>query len=154
VFACGFVGTLVLVSYQAARGRGTAGDVVMVVTLASGLRQTVQQTVGRTATTLATRTVMESYFWLREYAAAETARTVGAVSVPARLEKGIAFEHVSYSYPGTDGLALDDVSVLIPAGTVIVGEYGSGKTTLVKLLAKFYRPDDGRITLNRRHGPS
>jgi ATP-binding cassette subfamily B protein len=42
------------------------------------------------------------------------------------------------------------VSVRIPAGAVvaIVGEYGSGKTTLVKLLAKFYRPDTGRITLD------
>lgn len=42
------------------------------------------------------------------------------------------------------------MTVRIPPGTVvaIVGEYGSGKTTLVKLLAKFYRPDQGRITLD------
>ncbi|MDH6709076.1 ABC-type multidrug transport system fused ATPase/permease subunit [Kitasatospora sp. MAA19] len=150
VFACGYVGTLALVAYQAAHGRGTAGDVVMAVTVASGLRQTVQQVVGRTESTLATRTAIESYFWLRAYAAAETARTVGTIPAPSRLDQGIAFEHVSYSYPGTDRLALDDVSVRIPAGTVvaIVGEYGSGKTTLVKLLAKFYRPDEGRITVD------
>ncbi|MET7286374.1 ABC transporter ATP-binding protein [Streptomyces sp. NPDC005573] len=149
VFAGGFVGALALVSYQAAHGRGTAGDVVMAVTVASGLRQTVQQVVGRTSSTLATRTAIESYFWLREYAAAEAARTAGTAPAPARLDKGIAFEHVSYRYPGTDRLALDDISVRIPAGTVvaIVGEYGSGKTTLVKLLAKFYRPDEGRITV-------
>ncbi|MFJ3640782.1 ABC transporter ATP-binding protein [Streptomyces sp. NPDC090108] len=149
VFAGGFVGALALVSYQAAHGRGTAGDVVMAVTVASGLRQTVQQVVGRTSSTLATRTAIESYFWLREYAAAEAARTAGTAPAPARLDKGIDFEHVSYRYPGTDRLALDDISVRIPAGTVvaIVGEYGSGKTTLVKLLAKFYRPDEGRITV-------
>ena len=152
VFACGFVGALGLVIYQAARGRGSAGDVVMAVAVASGLRQTVQQAVGRTASTLAARTAIESYFWLREYVAAETARTAGTASVPTsgRLNTGIAFEHVSFSYPGTNQLALRDLSVRIPAGTVvaIVGEYGSGKTTLVKLLAKFYRPDDGRITVD------
>ncbi|MFE7275852.1 ABC transporter ATP-binding protein [Streptomyces sp. NPDC057623] len=150
VFACGSVAALALVAHQAAHGRGTAGDVVMAVTVASGLRQTVQQAVGRTASTLATRTAIESYFWLREYVAAETARTVGTAPAPARLDQGIAFEHVSYRYPGTDRLALDDVSVRIPAGTVvaIVGEYGSGKTTLVKLLAKFYRPTEGRIRVD------
>lgn len=150
VFACGFVGALALVAHQAAHGQGTAGDVVMAITVASGLRQTVQQAVGRTASTLATRTAIESYFWLREYVAAESARTVGTAPAPARLDKGIDFEHVSYRYPGTDRLALDDVSVRIPAGTVvaIVGEYGSGKTTLVKLLAKFYRPAEGRIRVD------
>ncbi|MEU5191605.1 ABC transporter ATP-binding protein [Streptomyces klenkii] len=150
VFACGFVGALALVAYQAARGQGTPGDAAMAVTVASGLRQTVQQVVGRTASTLATRTAMESYFWLREYAAAEMARTAGTALAPSRLDKDITFEHVSYRYPGTDRLAVDDVSVRIPAGTVvaIVGEYGSGKTTLMKLLAKFYRPDEGRITVD------
>jgi ABC-type multidrug transport system fused ATPase/permease subunit len=152
VFACGFVGALALVTDKVAHGHGTVGEVVMAVTVAAGLRQTVQQAVGRTASTLAARTAIESYFWLSEYVAAEAARTAGTtwVPVPARLRKGITFEHVSYGYPGTSRLALDDVSFHIPAGTVvaIVGEYGSGKTTLVKLLAKFYRPDDGRITLD------
>ncbi|MGW2376024.1 MULTISPECIES: ABC transporter ATP-binding protein [Kitasatospora] len=42
------------------------------------------------------------------------------------------------------------MSLTIPAGTVVavVGEYGSGKTTLVKLLNRFYRPDSGRITVD------
>ncbi|MFE3579881.1 ABC transporter ATP-binding protein [Streptomyces vinaceus] len=150
VFASGFVGALALVAHQAARGRGTAGDVAMAVIVASGLRQTVQQVVGRTASTLGTRTAIESYLWLREYAAAEKTRTVKASPTPIRLAEGITFEHVSYRYPGTDRLALYDVSVHIPAGTVlaIVGEYGSGKTTLVKLLAKFSSPESGRITVD------
>jgi ABC-type multidrug transport system fused ATPase/permease subunit len=150
IFACGFVGALALVAYQATQGRSTPGDVVMAVTVASGLRQIVQQAVGRTANTLATKTAIESYLWLREYAAADAARTACTAASPARLDQGIAFEHVSYRYPGTDRLALEDITVHLPAGTVvaIVGEYGSGKTTLVKLLAKFYRPDKGRITVD------
>ena len=54
---------------------------------------------------------------------------------------------LSFAYPGTDRLALDDVSLAIRAGEVIalVGENGSGKTTLAKLLAQLYRPTGGRI---------
>jgi ABC-type multidrug transport system fused ATPase/permease subunit len=150
VLASGFVGALALVCYQASHGRSTPGDVVMAVTVASGLRQIVQQVIGRTASTLSTRSAMDSYQWLQQYAATEAARTAGSAPAPARLSTGITFENVTFRYPGTHRRALDDISIHIPAGTVvaIVGEYGSGKTTLVKLLAKFYQPDEGRITVD------
>jgi ATP-binding cassette subfamily B protein len=64
--------------------------------------------------------------------------------------RGICFEHVSFAYPGTDRLVLDDVNFELPAGAVIaiVGENGAGKTTLVKLLAKLYEPTAGRILID------
>ena len=67
--------------------------------------------------------------------------------VPDHLEEGIRFEHVTFRYPGTDRVVLDDVNVTFPAGAVVavVGENGAGKTTLVKLLARMYTPDEGRI---------
>ena len=67
--------------------------------------------------------------------------------MPAVLRRGIRLEHVSFAYPGTSRLVLDDVSLLLPAGSVvaIVGENGAGKTTLVKLLAKMYEPSSGSI---------
>ena len=54
---------------------------------------------------------------------------------------------MSFAYPGTARLALDAVSLALPAGAVIaiVGENGAGKTTLVKLLAKMYEPTSGSI---------
>ena len=54
---------------------------------------------------------------------------------------------MSFAYPGTSRLVLDDVSLTLPAGAVvaIVGENGAGKTTLVKLLAKMYEPSSGAI---------
>jgi ATP-binding cassette subfamily B protein len=57
---------------------------------------------------------------------------------------------VSFAYPGTDRLVLNDVSLQLPAGAVvaIVGENGAGKTTLVKLLAKMYEPTSGAITID------
>jgi ATP-binding cassette subfamily B protein len=57
---------------------------------------------------------------------------------------------VSFSYPGSDKLVLDDVSLELPAGAVIalVGENGAGKSTLVKLLCKLYEPSTGAIAID------
>lgn len=62
--------------------------------------------------------------------------------MPARLTNDIRFEHVSFAYPGTERLGLNDVNLEVSPGAVvaIVGENGAGKTTLVKLLAKLYEP--------------
>jgi len=83
--------------------------------------------------------------WLEDYAAAVAA--AADQPVPDRLTKGIRFDHVTFAYPGTDRVVLDDVNLMLPAGAVvaIVGENGAGKTTLVKLLAKMYEPRAGTI---------
>src|SRR5207237_9074071 len=83
--------------------------------------------------------------WLEDYAAAVAARA--DVPVPMELRRGIRLEHLSFAYPGTDRLVLEDVSLELPAGRVlaIVGENGAGKTTLIKLLAKLYEPTSGGI---------
>src|SRR5262249_2791257 len=86
--------------------------------------------------------------WLEDYAAALVASA--DLPVPAHLTRGIRFEHVSFAYPGTERLVLDDVNLDLPAGTVIaiVGENGAGKTALVKLLAKLDEPTGGRILVD------
>ncbi len=65
---------------------------------------------------------------------------------------GIRFEAVSFTYPGSQALALKAVSFQIKPGEklAIVGENGSGKTTLIKLLTRLYTPDAGRILLDGR----
>src|SRR5207237_1211921 len=86
--------------------------------------------------------------WLEDYAAAQSR---GAdVPAPDRLGDGIRFEHVSFAYPGTERLVLDDVDLRLAPGSVvaIVGENGAGKTTLVKLLCRLYQPTKGRILVD------
>ena len=85
--------------------------------------------------------------WLENYTAALSANT--DIDVPDRLVDGIRFEHVSFAYPGADRLALQDITLHLPAGAVVavVGENGAGKSTLVKLLAKMYEPTSGDILI-------
>lgn len=62
-------------------------------------------------------------------------------------DASIAFEHVSFSYPGTETKALDDISFEIPEGKTValVGASGSGKSTAAQLIPRFYDTTGGHI---------
>jgi ABC-type multidrug transport system fused ATPase/permease subunit len=62
----------------------------------------------------------------------------------------VAFDHVTFRYPGSDEDVLTDVSFELEPGELvaIVGENGAGKTTLLNLLAGFYTPTGGRILVD------
>ena len=64
--------------------------------------------------------------------------------------RGIEFKNVSFTYPGSNGKALNKVCFQISPGQslALVGENGSGKTTLIKLLTRLYDPTEGRIMLD------
>ncbi len=68
----------------------------------------------------------------------------------ARSRGELVFDKVSLTYPGHESLALHDISFSARPGTVtaIVGRSGSGKTSLVRLVPRFYEPTQGRITLD------
>src|SRR5687768_4941891 len=146
VFGAGYVAALVFVS---SRPDATAGAVLLVLAAGARLSMYVGATVGEIG-------FLRGFWmdgsrrlaWLEDYAAAQAA--TADLPVPARLHEGIRFDRVSFSYPGTSRVVLDDVTLLLPAGSVvaIVGENGAGKSTLVKLLAKMYEPTSGSILVD------
>ena len=70
--------------------------------------------------------------------------------VPRPIASGFVFENVGFRYPDAERWALRGLNFELHAGEVLalVGENGAGKTTLVKLLARLYDPDEGRILLD------
>jgi ATP-binding cassette subfamily B protein len=72
-----------------------------------------------------------------------------AIELP-RVRGEVRFEHVSFSYTGAGAPALRDVSLTVPPGQTValVGATGAGKSTLAKLVARFYDPDSGRVLID------
>jgi ABC-type multidrug transport system fused ATPase/permease subunit len=63
---------------------------------------------------------------------------------------GVRFEDVSFVYPGSETPAVEGITLHIPPGSklALVGENGSGKTTMIKLLTRLYTPTTGRVLLD------
>lgn len=148
VFGLAYVGAIVFV---AAGLHASAGSVLLVLAAGSRLSMYIGATVGELG-------FLRGFWmdgsrrlaWLEDYAASSAASA--DLDVPARLGEGIDLDRVSFAYPGTSRLVLDDVTLRLPAAAVvaIVGENGAGKSTLVKLLAKMYEPSSGGILVDGR----
>jgi ATP-binding cassette subfamily B protein len=146
VFGAGYVGAVIFVS---SRPGAPAGDVLLVLAAGARLSAYIGATVGEIG-------FLRGFWmdgsrrlaWLEDYATSIDAS--GDLPAPAVLRQGITLDRVSFSYPGTSRVVLDDVTVALPAGAVvaIVGENGAGKTTLVKLLARMYEPASGTILVD------
>jgi ATP-binding cassette, subfamily B, bacterial len=146
IFAAGYVGAVVFVSSGL---HATPGQVLLVLAAGSRLSAYIGATVGEIGFL---RGIWldgsKRLAWLEDYAAAQVENA--DTPAPKRLVDGIRLEHVSFAYPGTTRRVLDDVNLELKRGSVvaIVGENGAGKSTLVKLLARMYQPDQGRILVD------
>ena len=81
----------------------------------------------------------------------EEAPTVPEPSSPISMHEAkgaVAFDHVTFAY--REKPVLHDIDFSVPAGAVValVGETGAGKTTMARLIARFYDPTAGRVTLD------
>jgi ATP-binding cassette subfamily B protein len=76
--------------------------------------------------------------------------TENPVEVPEKLRGEVSFENVDFSYTGTDVLALADVSLDVTPGETValVGATGAGKSTAVKLVARFYDTTGGEVRVD------
>ena len=144
------IGALALVVRMAQEGRADIGDLIITLRLASMLSGQIADIANSTGMLVQTLQVAVRHIWLLDYAGEQHSERSGRVPSPEQLRGGIAFENVSFSYPGTEVKVLNEVNLWLPPGSVVavVGENGAGKSTLVKLLSRMYEPSSGRITVD------
>jgi ATP-binding cassette, subfamily B, bacterial len=72
------------------------------------------------------------------------------VPVPSKLAGAVELRDVSFSYPGTDRPAVRDLNLRVAPGETValVGATGAGKSTVVKLVARFYDPTAGQVLVD------
>lgn len=150
VFAIGFVLAVGLVLWRASTGRAQPGDVVTAVIVC---QQVQRQVLGPAYSLAGLGRLLRNagrVLWLRDYARQMATSNDGDEPAPERIAVSVVFDRVSFRYPGYDRWVLRDFSVELPAGSVValVGENGAGKSTIVKLLAGFYAPTQGRILID------
>lgn len=137
------------VVWSALRGEATIGDLALFYS-AFTQGQSLMGGVLQSAGSVYTNTLFLNHLF--EFLQLETIVEEDAAPVPfpSPIREGVRFEDVTFTYPGNDEPALDGFSLEIPAGTAVavVGENGAGKSTFIKLLCRFYDPDEGRLTVD------
>ncbi len=147
---------------QAINGHITTGTIVAFVAALSNLFEPIQQLSQLYATYQSGMAALEKIFQLLDVRPSLEDRP-GALEL-GRIDGEVSFEDVSFSYTprapkGSAGegaattrevLALDDVNLLIAPGTTValVGATGAGKSTMAKLVARFYDPTAGRVLID------
>ena len=139
-----FYATFAWVSLQTLKGALTVGDLAVYGGVTARLSRAIETTIHSVTNALEqTLYISNMIEFLRIQPS--IANIPGIQPLHARGE--ITIENLSFTYAGSMTPALSDISLRIQAGETIalVGENGAGKTTLVKLIARLYDPDEGRI---------
>lgn len=137
------------VAIQGTTGRIDPGGVVLVI----GAFTSVAGTLGQISSTFVAvdqhTKFLDDYF---SFLAIEPLVKAPDKPIPISpaFSDGIEFENVTFTYPGGAEPALSNLNLQIRDGELValVGENGAGKSTLIKLLLRFYDPDQGTIRVN------
>jgi ABC-type multidrug transport system fused ATPase/permease subunit len=149
VNAAAVVGSVALVTRGALAGNHTPGDILLVLTLTQNLLNTIAPI---TRVINQTGDVETSAERLAELLDVKPDVTDGDGAAELTHIDSVVFERVGFAYPGKDHRVLDNISFRLRAGETLalVGPSGTGKSTIIKLLMRFYDPTEGRILINGR----
>ena len=144
--ACAIAAIVYLAAGQAFAGSTDVGEFIKFIAATGMLLQPLKRLTGINEHLQRGLAACESVFDLVD---AEPEEDRGTVEI-ARARGAIAFEHVSLTYAKGASPALEEVTLDIRPGETValVGPSGSGKSSLIHLLPRFYHPQSGRITLD------
>jgi ABC-type multidrug transport system, ATPase and permease components len=136
-----------LTVHGALQGRFTTGDILLILTLTQNLINNIAPIARQINQAGEIESNAERLIELLDIAAEHADRPD---AIPLTRLDSIIFDNVGFRYPGKEEYALKHVSFHLEAGRTLalVGTSGSGKTTIVKLLMRFYDVSEGRILIN------
>jgi ATP-binding cassette subfamily B protein len=145
----GYYAAYALIAWRTVRGDFTIGDLTFLAGSFRRLRTLLDSLLSGFSQVAGQALYLDDLFSFFEVRA-EIVSAPDARRFPDRIREGFVFEDVGFRYPGADRWAVRHLSFTLGADEVLalVGENGAGKTTVVKLLARLYDPDEGRILLD------
>ena len=145
----GYYSAYVVIIFQTISGQITIGDLTFLSGSFMRLRNLLESVLNQFSN------VAENALYLSDFFAFFNLKpsinsSPDALQAPFPIKTGFTFEDVGFRYSNTDKWAVRHLNFTLHAGEklALVGENGAGKTTLVKLLARLYDPDEGRILLD------
>ncbi|MFE2733262.1 ABC transporter ATP-binding protein [Streptomyces sp. NPDC059349] len=147
VFVAGLLGAVLFTAHLMLSGATGVGTVLLVAALGGQVRAQLDASGAAFRGSAKGLDMIDAYLWLRDLAAAAGRDADGPV--PKALAQGITLRAVDFGYheakPVLHGI---DLHLRAGATVALVGDHGSGKTTLVKLLCGLYRPTAGTISVD------
>ncbi|HXS51830.1 MAG TPA: lipid A export permease/ATP-binding protein MsbA [Usitatibacter sp.] len=146
IVACGIAAIVYFAATEAFAGSTDVGQFIEFIGATGMLLQPLKRLTGINEQLQKGLAACESVFSLVDEAPEEDRGTV----VLERAQGAIRFHDVCLRYPGASRPALENVSLEIHPGETValVGPSGSGKSSLIHLLPRFYHPGSGRVTLD------
>ncbi len=149
VGSAGYYAAYAVIVYRTARGDFSIGDLTFLAGSFGRLRSLLEGLLTSFSTVAGQALYLDDLFSFFEIES-QVVSPADPRPFPEPIREGFTFERVGFRYPGSERWILRDLSFELRAGEALalVGENGAGKTTLVKLLARLYDPDEGRILLD------
>jgi ATP-binding cassette subfamily B protein len=145
----GYYGAYVFVIWRTVAGRLTIGSLTFLsgaILQASSNIQQIFSSISGIADQALFLTDLIAFFEMQPQIRSKP----NALPAPRPIRHGFEFRNVSFSYPGSPRLILDDLNFQLHPGerVALIGENGQGKTTIVKLMTRLYDPVGGQILLD------
>ena len=143
-----YYGAYVFIVLRVLNGILTVGELTFLAGSFNRLRNSLQAIFARFSKITESSMYLKDYFEFMDLNLSEN--NSAGQSLPSQLQSEVTFENVSFKYPGAENNVLTDLSFSLKSGEklALVGENGAGKTTIIKLLLRFYKPTSGRILLD------